>query len=97
MAQLMAIPIRDDGHAVLIITNCEGVILMGFVQQATLGAFFGEPPTMCQCMDFVKAHLAKIERVLLHKSTTGPSCDEAIACVEIELVELVGAGIAELH
>jgi len=35
--------------------------------------------------------------VLLHKSTTGPSCDEAIACVEIELVELVGAGIAELH
>ena len=95
MARLMAIPIRDDGNAVLIVTNCDGVILMGFVAEKTLGPFFQTPPTMCQCIAFVEQHLPLFERVLLNKTMASACCDESLACVEIEPADLTGAGVAK--
>jgi hypothetical protein len=97
MARLMAIPIRDKGDAVLIVTNCAGVILMGFVAETTLGPFFECPPTMGQCIAFVERHLPSFEHVLLHKSMATTYSDGSIACVEVEHADLVGAGVVKLH
>jgi len=97
MAHLMAIPIRDKGDAVLIVTNCAGRVLMGFVAETTLEPFFDSSPTTSQCIEFVKQRLPAFERVLLKKSMAGAYCDDSIACVEVEHADLVGAAIAQLH
>jgi hypothetical protein len=97
MARLMAIPIRDKGDAVLIVTNREGVILMGFVAETTLRQLFELPPTMRQCITFVEQHLESFERVLLRKSMAASYVDGSLACVEIELADLAGAAIAPIR
>ena len=43
MARLMAMPIRDKGDAILIVTVQASVVLMGFVTEATLANFFQQP------------------------------------------------------
>lgn len=95
MARLMAIPTRDRGDAVLIVTTREGVILMGFVAATTLRPFFEAPPAMCQCIDLVERHLDSFERVLLRKSKTAAYFDSSLACVEVEPADLAGFALGE--
>jgi hypothetical protein len=90
MARLIAIPTRDRGDAVLIVTTREGVILMGFVAETTLRPLFEAPPAMCQCLDLVERHLDSFERVLARKSKNAAFVDDALACVEVEPADLEG-------
>lgn len=89
MARLIAIPTRDRGDAVLIVTTREGVILMGFVAATTLRPFFEAPPAMCQCIDLVERHLELFERVLLRKSKKAAYFDNSLACVEVDPADVV--------
>jgi hypothetical protein len=95
MARLMAIPTRDRGDAVLIVTTREGVILMGFVAETTLRPFFEAPPAMCQCIDFVERHLDSFERVLLLKSKKAAYFDDSLACVEVDPADLTGIAFSK--
>jgi len=97
MARLMAIPTRDRGDAVLIVTTREGVILMGFVAATTLRPFFEAPPAMCRCIEFVERHLDSFERVLLRKSKKAAYLDDSLACVEVEPTDLAGIAFTKTH
>jgi len=90
MARLMAIPIRDNGHAILIVAHRDGVALLGFVAQATLEACSGRPLSMCQCLARVERDIDWFERILLLKSLRNAYFDDAIECVEITLDDLKG-------
>jgi hypothetical protein len=90
MARLIAIPTRDRGDAVLIVTTREGIILMGFVAATTLRPFFEAPPAMCRCIEFVERHLDSFERVLLRKSKKAAYFEDSLACVEVDPIDLDG-------
>ena len=93
MAHLMAIPIQDKGDAVLIVTECDGVTLMGFVTQSTLGCFFDKPPSICECMTFIERQLQLFERALLKKSMAECYIDTSIACVELTAGDLATSAL----
>ena len=97
MARLIAIPIRDDGHAVLIITDRDGVTLMGFIADTTLGGYFEQPLSIPECMAFVERHLPSFEQILLQKSHDAAYVETSIACVEVEFADLASADIAKLR
>jgi hypothetical protein len=92
MARLIALPIRDKGDSVVIVTHSAGVTLTGFVAKATLVEFFEHPPSMCECMAFVETHLQRFEEILLRKSTKEGCADASIVCVEA--VDLVMQGVS---
>jgi hypothetical protein len=92
MARLIVLSIRDKGDSVLIVTHCAGVTVMGFVAKTTLDDFFEHPPSMCECMMFVRANLERFEQILLRKSETGSCAEGTIACVEA--IDLMMQGIA---
>jgi hypothetical protein len=92
MARLIALAIREKGDGVLIVTHCAGVNLMGFVAKSTLHGCFERPPSLCECIGFVQTNLQRFEQILLRKSTTDPSAEGTIACVEA--TDLVTEGIA---
>jgi hypothetical protein len=95
MARLMPIPIHDDGRAVLIVTDRDGVTLMGFIADTTLGGYFEHPPSIPECLAFVARHLPSFERILVQKSGDASRVETSIACVEVEIADLAGAGIAK--
>jgi hypothetical protein len=92
VARLIPLSIRDKGDSVLIVTHCAGVNLMGFIAKTTLNDFFEQPPSMCECMMFVKKNPQRFEQILLRKSNTDSRADGMIACVEA--IDLVMQGIA---
>jgi hypothetical protein len=94
MARLMSIPIRDEGHAVLIVTDHAGVTLIGFVTDTTLGGFFEHPPSAPECLMFVEQHLPSFERILRRKSMAEAYVVAPVACVEIGPIDLAGSELA---
>ena len=97
MARLMAIPIRDDGHAVLIVIDQAGVTLMGFIADTTLGGYFGRRLSIPECLALVEQHLPSFEKILLQKSNAASYVETSIACVEVEVGDLASAGISKPH
>ena len=95
MARLLAVPIRDRGDSVLIVSNCSGVVLLGFVPETALQPFFETTPSTDECLDFVDRHLAWFEQVLEQKSRDGHFCDEQIVCVEIVPADLTDINVAK--
>jgi hypothetical protein len=97
MTRLIAIPIHDDGKAVLIVTAQAGVVLMGFIADSTLGQYFGRRLSIPECMVLVEQHLRSFEQILLRKSNDESYADEALACIEVEIADLASAGISKPH
>jgi hypothetical protein len=97
MTRLMPIPIRDDGHAVLIVTDHDGVTLMGFIADTTLGRYFEHPPTVHECLAFVERNLSWFEKILLQKSNDAAYVETSIACVEVEAGDLTSASLSRLQ
>jgi hypothetical protein len=89
MAQLLCIPIRDRGHAVLIISRGGQSILMGFVAQETLAHVVDHEMTSCECVNFVQRHLPLFEGILRRKSESQALADPPLTCVEIEVADLL--------
>jgi hypothetical protein len=97
MARLMAIPIHDDGHAVLIVTDQDGMTLMGFIADTTLGGYFGRRLSIPECLALVEQHLHSFEQILLQKSNAESYAEPEITCVEVEIGDLASAGISKPH
>ncbi len=68
MTQLMVVPIRDKGDAVLIVSLHDGEPLMGYVTTATLEGYFQRPLTGCDAFLLVKCNLQSFETMLATKS-----------------------------
>ena len=83
MARLMVVPIRNRGHAVLIVTRYADIELIGFVARTALRGFFQDNPSMCNCMSFVELNLPTIEQILLRKTLQDEVSEEQMLCVEI--------------
>jgi hypothetical protein len=88
MARLMAIPIRDETDAVLIVTNLNEATLMGYVTQTALSGLLQNQPTMSECLDFVERHLPTFERILAKKSKREAYAETSIDCVEVNADDL---------
>jgi hypothetical protein len=91
MARLLAVPIRDKGDAVLIVSSSSGAIVFGFVTATTLREHFPHSPTICECMAFVELNLALFEQILLRKSGAEANPFRTLGCVEIEASDLQSA------
>jgi hypothetical protein len=97
MARVMAIPMKDHGQAVLIVTRDGSATLMGFVAVAALCACVKYPLSTCECVALVERHLTLFETILIRKSSEGAFVGSSIACVEIEPADLADSGLADLH
>jgi hypothetical protein len=97
MTRLITIPIDDDGQAVLIVTDQNGMTLMGFIADTTLGGYFGRRLSIPECLALVEQQLPSFEQIVLQKSNAESYAEPAIACVEVELADLASAGIAKPH
>ena len=97
MTRLMTIPIDDDVQAVLIVTDQDGLTLMGFIADTTLGRYFGRSLSIPECLALVAQHLPSFEQILLQKSNAESYTETALACVEVEIADLANAGISKPH
>ena len=91
MALLMVVPIRDRGDSVLIVANSSGNTFTGFVAGVSLESYFQQKPSMCECVSFVKSHLASIEKILSKKAKHEPRNDQLTPCIEITTDDLDNA------
>ena len=94
MTQLMVVPIRDEGDAVLIVSLHDGAPLIGYVTRATLEDYFQYELTSCDGFLLVKSNLQSFEIMLAAKSKSSERAPGSIPCIEMTLSDMRNSGCA---
>jgi hypothetical protein len=92
MTQLMVVPIRDKGDAVLIVSLQDGEPVIGYVTNATLRDYFQHDLTNCDGLLLVKSNLQSFETMLAAKSKGIGRAAGAMPLVEIALADVRNSG-----
>jgi hypothetical protein len=90
MTQLMVLPIRDKGDAVLIVSLHDGEPLIGYVAKATLRDYFERDLTNCHGLLAVRSNLEFFEMLLAAKSKRTGRAEGSMPCIEITLMDVLG-------
>jgi hypothetical protein len=90
MTQLMVVPIRDKGDAILIVSLHDGEPLIGYVAKTTLRDYFQRDLTNCHCWLFVRANLQLFEMLLAAKSKRIKR-EGSMLCIEITLMDVLSS------
>ena len=90
MAQLMVVPIKDRGDAVLMIGRYRDNIVIGFVLQKTLVEYWCSAAPILECVSFVERHVPDFEEAIHRISRVTITDSDLIPCVEVTLAELNG-------
>jgi hypothetical protein len=91
MTQLMVVPIRDKGDAVVIVSLHDGEPLIGYVAKATLKDYFQRDLTNCHGLLLVRSNLQLFEMLLAAKSKRMGRAEGAMPCVEITLTDVLNS------
>jgi hypothetical protein len=90
MTQLMVVPIRDKGDAILIVSLHDGEPLIGYVAKTTLRDYFQRDLTNCHCWLVVRANLQLFEMLLAAKSKRIKR-EGSMLCIEITLMDVLSS------
>lgn len=90
MTQLMVVPIRHRGDAVLIVSVHDGEPLIGYVAKATLRDYFQHDLTNCRGLGIVRANLQLFEMLLAAKSKRIER-QASMPCIEITLMDVLSS------
>jgi len=91
MTQLMVVPIRDKGDAVVIVSLHDGEPLIGFVANATLRDYFRRDLANCHGLQIVRCNLQLFEMLLAAKSKRIRRAEGAMPCIEITLRDVLNS------
>jgi hypothetical protein len=98
MAQLMVVPIRDKGDAVLIVSLRDDEPLIGYVTRAALEDYFQRDLTNCDAILLVQCNFQSFEIMLAAKSMLAiksMGCERAQGsrpCIEMTLSDMRSNG-----
>src|SRR5258708_25530670 len=90
MTQLMIVPIRDKGDAVVIVSLHDGEPLIGYVAKATLQDYFRRDLTNCHGLQVVRSNLQLFEMLLAAKSKRIER-EGSMPCIEITLMDVLSS------